>query len=354
MFNKTSRFGWYVVFLGNICLTNVLWMIQSLPNTFESSREEPYIAMERMIPTPKVQTYVVSLHQKNVEDFGRRNAQSGLNGMPWFPATNGYDQRVLDEWSAITGFRLLNATRFAPNDPKSKFGYENPHHVGCFMSHWNLLRLALEGWKAVRNRPDALFVFEDDSTCVRNTMGRALDIIKQLPEDWDLFYIGGKPFTYHEEDPLPLDWKNLTNTNMRKIPRSTFRELACQGVFGKSSTGPFAPDGSRNLSLKQPYWITRYITNTHAYVVNPQRIERVLRILEKPREYQVPLDIAWADTNRDGSLKAYIPTTEFCVQGDWPTENRKKESLWKGWYYHSQLDSSQWEDLYFPECPSKP
>jgi GR25 family glycosyltransferase involved in LPS biosynthesis len=293
-----------------------------------------------------MQSYAISLHQRSAVEFGKRNAHSGLNGTPWFPGTNSRDQKTLNEWSAVTNFPLLNTSEFPPGD-KDKGGYANPHHVGCFLSHWHLLRLALVGWNAVLQdndkRPDALFVFEDDASCVQHTKQRTLDLIPKLPNDWDLLFIGGKPFSYHE---VPIDISRIASG------KPPFREIACQGVLGKSSTGPFAPDGSRQLfPEEQPYWKTGYITNSHAYVVNPQRIERILKYIEEPKQHPAPIDIVLANAMRRGDLNAYMPSKEFCVQGRLRREKQQQPNLWEGYYHHNQVGRYEWEEMYFRECP---
>jgi GR25 family glycosyltransferase involved in LPS biosynthesis len=349
MANRLSR---YLILIGSLILGTVLFwgIFLTIPHDCLMI-DKAIIPHQVERPNDAAQIFVISLRKERADAFGKRNARSGLGRAAWFPATNGYDQQVLNEWSAITKLPVLKASKFDRKDPKSKHGYANPHHVGCFMSHWQLLRLALVGWKAVQKRPDWLFVFEDDASCVHDTMQRTIDILFSLPQDWDLFYIGGKPFTYHEEDPLPSKFQNLTTFD--GMTTATFRQLSCEGVFGQSSTGPFAPDGSRKLSLKQPYWETRYITNTQAYVVNPKHIDRILGVLGKDRHDQVPIDIALADNIRSGELKAYMPTQEFCVQGKLPGEKRKEANPWKGFYYHGQMNSNFWDAMYLPECPNK-
>lgn len=68
--------------------------------------------------------------------------------------------------------------------------------------------------------------------------------------------------------------------------KETLRRDICRGAFGKG-TAPLAPDGSRELSEDQPYCQIKCLLNTHAYVVNPKRIHRVMDVL-KP-EKTVPM-----------------------------------------------------------------
>ena len=229
------------------------------------------------------------------------------------------------------------------------------------MSHWNLLRLALEGWKSTNTRPDALLVFEDDATCSRNLLQEILHILPALPatdddDSWDLIFIGGKPFSYHTLDPIALELKEKGITNIKGGSESEFRQWACSGFFGRSETGPFAPDGSRRLSLNQSYWITRYLTNTQSYVVNPRRIEKILEILEHPK-YKVPFDIALADAGRSGELKMLMSTRDVCVQEQRRLDHgyiRDMPTPWFGFYYHPRNKPGRWGEMFFPECPDKP
>ena len=147
-----------------------------------------------------------------------------------------------------------------------KASYESPHVVGTFMSHWHLLRLVKAGWEmnsGVISRlggnekkpsllPDALFVFEHDAKCAENTHEVAAATIKQLPEDWDMLFIGGKPFMHMEN----IVGKDITKDSVDEqlVNNSAFERMLCQGELGNSASGPFAPDGSNSISADQPYW----------------------------------------------------------------------------------------------------
>jgi GR25 family glycosyltransferase involved in LPS biosynthesis len=197
---------------------------------------------------------------------------------------------------------------------------------------------------------------EDDAHCATNTRKEVRRILPLLPSDWDLFFIGGKPISYHTKDPLASSI--ITKRDIQQeFTRLEFREWACKGGFGRSATGPFAADGSRNLSLDQDYWQTKYITNTHAYIVNPDRIERVLRVLEHPtRDYQVPVDIAFAEAAQSGDLKVFMSTMDHCVQSqlDRTLTSRKRPTIWQGLYFHTDLKGRRVDDVFFSECPDKP
>lgn len=319
----------------------------------------PEGALKQSVQHQIIQSFVVSFKSGSVEAFRRRNQQSGLANATWFPAMNGFDQRVLDEFAQLTGFPGVNASRFLPKSRDKKMGYNHPHHTGCFMSHWNLLRLAKESWASLGTAPDVLVILEDDASCVDQALQHTLETIAALPASWDMLFIGGKPFTYYDNahtSMLPKELRHNTRDLRMDLKDEKFRQLACDGAFGPSATGPFAPDGTRQLSIQQKYWQTRYTTNTHAYVVNPASIHKLLLLLEKKpiHNYQVPVDIAYADAMRAGVLNVYMPTTEYCFQGDWKkNENHASVRQWKGLYIANGYTSFRSNDMLFPECPNK-
>jgi len=101
---------------------------------------------------------------------------------------------------------------------------------------------------------------------------------------------------------------------------------------------------------------TKYILNTQAYIVNPKRIERILHVLEHPtRDYQIPIDVAYAEAAQRGDLKVFMSTLEHCiqVQNDHKLAPRNKATKWHGLYYHKDLSGRRIDEVFFPECPSK-
>lgn len=355
-------------------------------------------------PTPKVgrpksQKFVIASRKSSAEVFELRHLDMDGDRMAspdnselvsWFPSVDGMDQAVLDEWADITKLPKLNASNFHDTS-KAKEGMATPHVVGCYLSHWRLLQKAWNGWRAVEvqterqeaqdqyqsggetsfsnqerkpdsvlmdsdkesSRPDMLFVFEDDAHCVSNLTQRTWEVVQKLPkDDWDLLFIGGKPFAHYTND-MPLSYAFRTNNNEHtsgaigeaptKPPNDELVEGVCQGRYGKSSTGPFAPtcspDGTtctseinynQPLATDQPFWRTKYILNTNAYVVNPRRIERILRVLSAPMDRYTGVDVflandMWRDgqnvTNHDSfssPLKVFMPTRMFCDQESEP------------------------------------
>jgi hypothetical protein len=138
-------------------------------------------------------------------------------------------------------------------------------------------------------------ILEGDATCATTIMQEIRRILPTLPADWDLLYVGGKPFSYHTLDTLSPDLLLSQKTKER------LTKWACRGGLGRSATGPSA----------QPYcWETRYITNTRAYLVNAQWIERVLNVLDVlehlSRDYQIPIDIALVEAGQCGPHSPYV------------------------------------------------
>ena len=172
-------------------------------------------------------------------------------------------------------------------------------------------------------------------------------------DSWDLLFVGGKSFTYHIKDSMAPELKAKGIKNINGGSDSEFRRWECLGYFGRSDTGPFAPDGSRHLSLNQSYWMTRYLTNTQSYVVNPRRIENILKVVEHPT-YKVPFDIALADAGVNGDLKIFMTTRDFCIQEPRRLDDgyiRETPTPWEG-YYSDRIDY-RWGEVLFPECPDK-
>lgn len=265
----------------------------------------------------------------------------------WFPAANGRDQTVLDEFAYLTGF-------FPPINATSKDdGYSSPHHVGCFMSHYNILRMAQAGWDVVQSLPQALFVLEDDAVCANSVMEEITKTLSLLPSDWDILFVGGKPFSYHDMDPITRNLRNrgtLTNFSDEE-----FEQLLCEGKFGRTSTGPFDPDGGRNLSLDLPYWRIKYSTNTQSYLVNPKRIDRILHLLQHPPREQEPIDIMLAEAGRSGVLNLFMTTREYCLQESMNDDTQiDRPRSWEGFYNVHGLNDYRWGHMFLPKCPSKP
>lgn len=259
--------------------------------------ESTTVTERRMI----TESFVISFDPEDVEGFMERNNHSGITEEAvWVAGVDGFDQKNLDIWAKLSGqFPPLNASHFDRNNLHDKGDHRSPHAVGCYLAHWFILSALNK--RPPELRPDVYMIFEDDSSLVPDLAKRTLEAVRQLPADWDMFFIGGKPFTYFSKHQAHV------NTSA-----DTLRRDICRGVFGKGES-PLAPDGSRELLVDQPFWRITYITNTNGYVVNPQRIDRVMNVLKLPRGETKPIDIVLAGAMQRGDLKVYMPTQTWCV-----------------------------------------
>jgi GR25 family glycosyltransferase involved in LPS biosynthesis len=271
--------------------------------------------------TPKrrnhVESFVISFDTDNAEQFKQRNDHSGLGEVLWVPSVDGYQQNTLDTWAKLTGGgEAMNATHYTRGNQEQKDDYRSPHAVGCYLAHYHLLRYLHHRTRELR--PSLYFVFEDDASCAPNLVDKTLEVTQKLPPNWDLFFIGGKPITFFSKK-FTL-YKDSSN--------QTLERDVCRGAFGRGSS-PLSPEGSRTISQHDDYWKIKYLTNTHAYVINPSRLHHVMKIL-KPT-YDVPIDIMLANAMQEGRLNAYMPTQEWC-SGDISPSKQEKPEPWYGFY----------------------
>jgi len=258
----------------------------------------------------------------------------------WFPSYDGMNQSTLKLWSKLTGLGELNSTNFVTmNVQERKDAYASPHVVGCYLSHWRVLEKAWKEWssttngsrsrqkskrKKKRKRPDLLFVFEDDAICVSNLIERTWDVVKTLPNDWDILYVGGKPVSYHTMNKSLADYLTMETPTVEAGTwkddslRPNDTELLsnmCSGLYGTSLSGPFPVYHNNQNSIIPSYYVAKSVLNTHAYVINPKRIRRILRLLSKPMYEYKPIDVIFADDmfreflDPKGMIKNYNNTT---------------------------------------------
>lgn len=74
-------------------------------NLLEGNGEYPFV--------PTIQSFLISSHQSQYQTFLRRNsdALSSKISVTWFPASNGRDQIILDEFAQLTGFPPVNSSQ---------------------------------------------------------------------------------------------------------------------------------------------------------------------------------------------------------------------------------------------------
>jgi len=279
------------------------------------------------------ESFVISLDPGKADRFIERNRHADLDPVLWVPGVDGFHQRNLDVWAQLLPAGKhppLNASAFTAKD---KGLYASPHAVGCYLAHWNLLRTL--GHRPVQLRPEAYLVFEDDTSCAPNLASHVLKTIRQLPEDWDMLYVGGKPIAYFRnavDVSAVLSKATNPSDGTARSSTSTLRRDICRGDFGMAH-GPLAPDGSRVLlEDQQPYWQTKYMANTDAYVLNPNRIHHLLEHLN-PHKH-TPIDMFLGDLIARNEIQAFMTTRLWCIQ---PREGKTSAVLdaplpWQGYF----------------------
>jgi hypothetical protein len=257
-----------------------------------------------------VETFVISLDSFKFDQFVIRNNHSRLDPITWIPGVDGFQQVTLNQWGKLIGKPPLNVTHFVKGNQEHKDLYASPHAVGCYMAHWHLIRMLHQRPSILH--PELYLILEDDAACIPRLIPRLLHIARRLPSDWDLFYIAGKPITYFQ-DP-----HNQYNASWSKDRLET--EI-CQGRFGMGESPRNPYDDSRTFSRRDnnnnndlPFWKTYYMTNTHAYVVNPRRIHHVMQVL-RPNRY-IPIDVLLANAMKNKQLQVYMSTEQWCESTD--------------------------------------
>ena len=223
-----------------------------------------------------------------------------------------------------------------------------------------------------------MFVFEDDAHCVTNLIERTWSVVQRLPKDWDILYIGGKPMSYYTNGKTLAELASQTATETENnATRPSDKELMegmCRGDFGTSYTGPYAAGTSKEDSIETtltgrdraatnnhntdattttvdqpPYWQVKSILNTHAYVINPKRIRRVLRVLSEPKYEYKPVDVVLQNDffreflnpagydstiSSTSPLKAYLTPNLYCDQeANRRIFNRNQPVHWEGYHW---------------------
>ena len=302
------------------------------------------------------EAYIIAFQMDQVEKFKIRNTASDItNKGIWFPALNGGDPKIMEGWLDMTKQLQWKENASVYIKEFIKDPSKGPHAIGCYLSHWHVLRMIAQRKPGLR--PDIVFIFEEDAACIPQLMQRTMKIVTSLPEDWDLLFIGGKPFTYFKNvTNVTFDTTELQNLKSlsAKAKSQRVRKLACSGLFGNGES-PLAPDGSRRLTLEQEFWQTKYTTNTEAYVVNTKRIDHILNLISKNIRSRRAIDLVYADAMTTGQIKAYMPTLTFCTQGR--ARRIDKPFPWMGYFGLRPANYTgsfhyHWDELYFPECAS--
>jgi GR25 family glycosyltransferase involved in LPS biosynthesis len=350
---------------------------QQQDETAESSTPAPSPSPP---PVFLLESFAISFDPRRVEKLQQRNAHAHLGKVLWVPGTDGLQQRTLDLWAQLTTGNSDSAMTLEQAAQLNKGDYRSPHAVGVYLSHWNLLRtLAHRPIELMMNRKQqqqeqdqhAYLILEDDATCAPGLDQEIAQTIKQLPHDWDILFVGGKPFSYfddsnaetnnniaedananktvlltkHHGKQLILDYKEIeaaANYTATAMTNQLIRHAVCQGDFGKAR-GPLAPDGSRRLSpdKTRAYWKVDYMTNTHSYVVNPHRVAHLSTALQP--FMHVPVDVRLGDLIKSGQVNAYMTTRMWCDQSSSPDEALAAPQTWKGYFaFHTTKNHYDW------------
>jgi GR25 family glycosyltransferase involved in LPS biosynthesis len=375
-----------------------------------------------------LETFALSFDPTKVEKLQERNNHSNIGtNIVWVPSTDGMQQRSLDLWAQLTNHGHAPMTLEAAAQ-LHKYHYESPHAVGCYLAHWHLLRtlaqrppeLLLQLDKSNNNdnqnktnkhkkqqpqydnqtrttRQHAYLILEDDAACAPGLKEEIERTIQQLPSDWDMLFVGGKPFSYFDEwnnhNPNHHESNNNETTRMSSLQGNMthgklllqeyeqianaipyngttmddmirrLRRAVCQGDFGQAR-GPLAPDGSRRLlppptpggdgttnpqqeqqEQHQAYWRSDYLTNTQSYVVNPQRVAHVARLLHPTAD--VPVDIRLGDLMQSHQINVYMTTRAWCEQR--PPDAAAPllaPQAWQGFFAFSQGRPGAWHYIW--------
>mmetsp|Transcript_1225 Transcript_1225/g.2678 ORF Transcript_1225/g.2678 Transcript_1225/m.2678 type:complete len:613 (-) Transcript_1225:91-1929(-) len=416
-------------------------------------------------PLVKGQSFVISFTAKNYEQFLERNyynvptttattsnrsssnsrnstknlaISKNLPIIKWHHAVDGSSAHVQKSWRLALKMRTNQERRLGKEyteneefetiketDPKGPTG---PHALGCYLSHYNLLKDLDEKGMATRttteeedvggdanttdgtyaNSPtklasrhrhrqngkdlqdDYYIIFEDDAMCVSSTHlhEQVETVVGQLPTDWDLLYIGGKPFSRIDVGRLgmvgvgvgPETTEKTSNSNSTilslkdyimdaRTTRDKDMQLFCNATVTTPSAkdghepitttriwdlfdGPLPPNTTRpatktahgatftssrnnrrrDLSINDPYWRVDYHTNTEAYVVNPRSLPKILKVLSEVQKSRppkgqlisVPIDMILATAMANRQLNVFMTTRALCVQ---PKMGHTREDL---------------------------
>jgi hypothetical protein len=314
----------------------------------------------------------------------------------WWQGVNGFDPKTLKLWQELWGgseirlddFQLdsnaeINNVTVTKKDPKDPNG---PHAIGCSLSHWTLVRQLQYNQRqhihSGNDRPvDYYIVFEDDAVCSSDLHSKISNVVRRLPSDWDMLYLGGKPFslvqnvTYTYTYPHPHTHRHggdvhdpaTQNKEMRRTINEFFKHDDetnnnnkvknqtdfCSRVY-RTATGPLAPDGSRHLRPDQPYWKINYMTNIEAYVVNSRSLDKVLNVLDpygghdRHGDYNFPGDIRLANAMNSGDLNVFMSPQKLCFQeGTSDAEEMQRVGYvgWDGYLWETDTFTFVWRPI---------
>ena len=131
--------------------------------------------------------------------------------------------------STITLFDAVEGAQIPTSERRG-----SPGVAGCRQSHINIIK------KAKKNNYDKILILEDDVTFSSDFSIKFNELMRTLPEDWDMLYFGGN----HQESPIKI-----------------------KGICHKVK-----------------------VYSTHAYAVKSTLYDHIITILEK---HDCPVDVAY-------------------------------------------------------------
>ena len=188
-----------------------------------------------------MRTYCINLDRRidRWDNFQKRMAASGwdIGAIERFAAIDARDIKIPTEWNFCPGA------------------------YACYRSHLKLLKHAAKNTDA-----KAICVFEDDAMPMRdsNTREAFLDLVVEVPENFDMFYLGGQ-LLYADKHPP--------------------------------------------MRISETIWRAFNVNRLHAYVVSRKFVNKLISHLQKPIAPQHHIDHHIGILHSDPQNKVYIPQT---------------------------------------------
>ena len=115
---------------------------------------------------------------------------------------------------------------FEATDGKEKFSDfgKMQGHIGCLDSHRRLINLAK------KDKIETLMVMEDDIEVCEDFNDKLIKVMTELPEDWDLLYLGGWNVGDVEKYSESLNWAKKVYTTHAFIVRDKFYDIILEGI----------------------------------------------------------------------------------------------------------------------------
>jgi GR25 family glycosyltransferase involved in LPS biosynthesis len=145
---------------------------------------------------------------------------------------------------------------------ENKYGWMS-RRGGCFGSHREIINICN------KDNISNVLIFEDDVQFINNTIENLNLSLKELPEQWNIFYLGMNPVTDIFHDPLVRISKNLLKVKSAYTTHAiAYNKTSYQDILNTLPEG----DGIINWlhqNVSMDGWFMRYYLNTiEAYCPN--------------------------------------------------------------------------------------